>query len=265
MKLLDTEPAVNLFIIGDIENFGYQQDFQDLWGDWHGGSLRAVLLRYYDAYVPYAREADYDRAAFLSLIRGRADWQVIHGKKSIVEYLVGEGEVEGHQYDKHFCELTALALKPAEVALPAGYELIRCGRAHVDGIVRLHSICFGHPGDRMASRQEAIHKELADGNKSIWAVQTAGQIVSTAETAAENSRSAMIIGVCTHPEHRQRGLASSCLYRLCEEQLNQRRSMCLFYDNPEAGTIYKRLGFKDIGTWTMIERRRAPSSRCSWG
>ncbi|MGA0633387.1 GNAT family N-acetyltransferase, partial [Bacillus thuringiensis] len=25
----------------------------------------------------------------------------------------------------------------------------------------------------------------------------------------------------------------------------------LFYNNPTAGRIYKRLGFKDIGMWTM--------------
>ncbi|WP_318036205.1 hypothetical protein [Halobacillus amylolyticus] len=30
--LLSVKPAENLFIIGDIENFGYDQDFQKLWG-----------------------------------------------------------------------------------------------------------------------------------------------------------------------------------------------------------------------------------------
>ncbi|TKI86654.1 GNAT family N-acetyltransferase, partial [Bacillus cereus] len=29
------------------------------------------------------------------------------------------------------------------------------------------------------------------------------------------------------------------------------RTLCLFYNNPVAGRIYKRLGFKDIGMWTM--------------
>lgn len=32
MALLRKEPALNLFIIGDVENFGFEQDFMTLWG-----------------------------------------------------------------------------------------------------------------------------------------------------------------------------------------------------------------------------------------
>jgi predicted GNAT family acetyltransferase len=27
---------------------------------------------------------------------------------------------------------------------------------------------------------------------------------------------------------------------------------CLFYDNPAAGSIYRRLGFEDIGPWHLV-------------
>lgn len=33
LDYLDEEKAMNLFIIGDIENFGYDTDFQDIWVD----------------------------------------------------------------------------------------------------------------------------------------------------------------------------------------------------------------------------------------
>lgn len=39
--------------------------------------------------------------------------------------------------------------------------------------------------------------------------------------------------------------------KLMADVLEEGKSLCLFYDNPEAGRIYKRLGFKDIGRWTM--------------
>ncbi|MFR3071962.1 MAG: GNAT family N-acetyltransferase [Paeniclostridium sp.] len=38
-----------------------------------------------------------------------------------------------------------------------------------------------------------------------------------AKSTAENDNTAMIIGVGTHPEYRNQGLASKCLIRLCKE------------------------------------------------
>ena len=31
--------------------------------------------------------------------------------------------------------------------------------------------------------------------------------------------------------------------------------LCLFYDNPKAGAIYKRLGFIDTEKWVMLDKR----------
>jgi predicted GNAT family acetyltransferase len=61
----------------------------------------------------------------------------------------------------------------------------------------------------------------------------------------------MIVGVCSHPEKRNQGLASLCMEALCHDILAEGKTLCLFYDNPKAGSIYKRLGFKDIGLWSM--------------
>jgi len=33
MEFLMDKPSLNLFIIGDIEAFGYDSEFQELWGD----------------------------------------------------------------------------------------------------------------------------------------------------------------------------------------------------------------------------------------
>jgi predicted GNAT family acetyltransferase len=61
----------------------------------------------------------------------------------------------------------------------------------------------------------------------------------------------MVVGVCTKEEYRKRGLASIVVEKLVKDVLAEGKIACLFYDNPEAGRIYKRIGFKDIGMWTM--------------
>ncbi len=32
---LSDEPAINLFMIGDIESFGFAEDFQEVWADFN--------------------------------------------------------------------------------------------------------------------------------------------------------------------------------------------------------------------------------------
>ena len=41
------------------------------------------------------------------------------------------------------------------------------------------------------------------------------------------------------------------MQKLFKDVMDEGKLLCLFYDNPEAGRIYKRLGFTDIGMWTM--------------
>lgn len=52
--------------------------------------------------------------------------------------------------------------------------------------------------------------------------------------------SAMIVRVCIHPQHRRRSYATKRIVALCNEVLGEGLSLCLFYDNPNAGRIYKQ-------------------------
>ena len=77
-------------------------------------------------------------------------------------------------------------------------------------------------------------------------------MVCNVQTAAENSKSAMVVAVATHKDYRKRGFMAQCLSKLCRDLLNENKTLCLFYDNPEAGSVYHKLGFKTIGKWKMI-------------
>ena len=84
-------------------------------------------------------------------------------------------------------------------------------------------------------------------------IEKDNEIVSTVATTAETTVSAMVVGVATLPTHRQKGYASKLMISLMEEYFqNRNKELCLFYNNPKAGKIYKRLGFKDIGKWVMM-------------
>ncbi|GLH62434.1 hypothetical protein [Parageobacillus sp. G301] len=68
-SFLQKELSFNLFIIGDIELFGYDADFQEIWGELDGtGRLKAALLRYYNSFIPYA-QGDFNVEGFAVLIQ----------------------------------------------------------------------------------------------------------------------------------------------------------------------------------------------------
>ena len=96
---------------------------------------------------------------------------------------------------------------------------------------------------------------MLSGTCHYYVQRHEGRVIATAGTTAENSLSAMIVGVATHPAHRGRGLASRLVSFICEQTLGSRfQTLALFYDNPDAGKIYRRLGFADAGDWMMAEQ-----------
>jgi len=87
-------------------------------------------------------------------------------------------------------------------------------------------------------------------------IEAEDKIISTVATTAETSKSAMVVSVATAKDHRKKSLASSLMKELMKIYLiDKKKELCLFYDNPEAGKIYLRLGFENIGMWTIFKRK----------
>lgn len=101
---LKEEAALNLFIIGDIEAFGYDTDFQELWGAFkENGTLQSILLRFHDSFIPYSKEefvtSDYE--ALLSAYKPIK----LSGKSTIVERFETASRIQlGAKNKIYFCE-----------------------------------------------------------------------------------------------------------------------------------------------------------------
>ncbi len=68
LEALSADPAYNLFIISDIENFGVTTDFQDVWADVaEDGRIRGVMLRYYGHFI-VSLISECEAAGFLPIV-----------------------------------------------------------------------------------------------------------------------------------------------------------------------------------------------------
>jgi uncharacterized protein len=246
-RLLKTKSAENLFIIGDIEAFGYEQEFQKLWGDFdEEGELKAVLLKYEGNFIPFAT-GTFNSKGFATIMDNDPDFRMMSGLKHITEqiepYVKRKLKRKRQTYyakctrlDERFKDMD---FSDVRQAVPEDVddliELLRQIPEFLDAVID----------------PENKRRNLENGTSRAYFIMEDGKMVSTASTAAENSLSAMVVSVATLEKYKQKGYATKIVAKLCHDLLKEGKELCLFYDNPRAGSIYKKIGFQDIGFWMM--------------
>lgn len=247
LDFLCHEAAINLFAIGDIENFGFSEKFMELWGDFNEtGELHGVLLKFNENYIPYYRDRECDSSGFRGIIEEDRGRKIISGREDIVDRFRGI-IVDPIEKSNYFCELregSSLKRSMDEVKI-----------AQEEDAVRVYDLLEGIEEfqETDTNSVERIKRTINSRLGRIYYIEDGdGRMVSVSQTTAENSKSAMVVGVATHKDYRQRGLMNRCLSKLCADLLEEDRSLCLFYSNPEAGRVYHKLGFETIGRWKML-------------
>jgi uncharacterized protein len=244
-KYLEKERAYNLFILGDVENYGMETDFQELWAEFEDDEYIAVLLRYKNFCILYS-DGNFNVKWFADKIRSYKGIEGVSGKREIIEALsiLLDYKKIRHQYLSELGEIKDIpeefVSNKVEIAKPE----------HAKELYELEAKIKEF--DDFSNSVEKVEEALRSGRSKTYFIRDAGKIVSCASTTAETSNSVMIIGVCTHPEWRGKGYASFCTAKLSYDMLKIGKRPCLFYDNPAAGKIYRRIGYKEIGKWDLI-------------
>lgn len=98
---------------------------------------------------------------------------------------------------------------------------------------------------------EECRENLTRGGHA-FGVYDGDRLVALAETTAENSVSAMVVGVATLRDGAGEALPCLCARGRGPQFCRRAAVPCaLFYDNPAAGRIYHALGFADVGRFGM--------------
>lgn len=253
LDFVGDEPSFNLFIIGDIEAFGFEEDFQEVWGaytDEH--QLEGVLLRFNESFIPYWKKEDFDVTGFVETIHLHQksashdkSGLIISGKDTII------GSISGFfpelvSKPTFFCELNDRnSLQSVDNTVKIATE--EDAERIFELMETIEEFSVSVPPERIA------HKIKTRTGRIYYMEDENSQIIAVTQTSAENSKSAMIVGVATRKGYRGHGYMSRCLTKLCSDLIEEGKSLCLFYDNPEAGKVYHRVGFKTIGQWVMLK------------
>lgn len=244
-EYVNREPSINVFIIADVENYGFNQEFQEVWGDFDGSSLRAVLLRYYSIFVLYSEKNQYDENGIAEILAS-GKMNLLSGELNTVSPLS-----ERFNFRKitkqYLAELIEDSFRPSK---DANCKVIRATANHAGMLHRL-TLKVSEFTEFGEGSIDSMKRKLENESTRTYFIREGSSVISTVSTNVECSTSAMIGGVMTHPDRRNRGLASACLSVLCQELLSEGKRCNLHYHNPIAGRLYNRLGFKQKARWML--------------
>lgn len=254
-KIMDyckVEPAINLFIIGDIENFGFNSEFQDVWMQTIDDKLVGVVLRYHDNFIVYSKDLDMD-VEEVNCLLSSMDSKVISGKLSVINLLYPLVTEKYNKKEMFFCELkdgSSLSKEETNIVVAEYEDAMEIAEAY--GLIHEFK---GMYSEDVQERYKQISTRIKTKEGIHMFMKENGKIICHGNTTAETSMAGMIGGIFTMPEYRNKGLGSKMVEALCWSLLSRGKTACLFFNNPEAGEIYYKLGFKNIDKWAILGRK----------
>jgi predicted GNAT family acetyltransferase len=247
--LLERAPQLNLYLLGNLDAHGFDAEFCEFWGSEVDGRLYGVINRYMTGWTVFGEaEAEWDGLGAVidthSVVAERLQDNP-GGVPSMLPYL--HGYVAATETVDILMELPPNGLRPR--AAPVGF-VVR--RATLDDLVGL-IVFFADAGD-MTRTPPAVERPLRE--RRVWIAQRDDEIVAAALTNAETKSLAMVGGVYTKPAWREQGLSQAVCSELCRELIDTGRQPVLYWDNPAAGHVYAKLGFRAIGQWRSLRLAR---------
>lgn len=228
----------------NLEVYGYNRGEVSSWGAFDGEALVGILFRYVNMVVLVDADGGTvpSFAPLVDLQEGlagaRGSWEAMQALRHVLQ---------------RYCS-TSLELSPfmrLDVPPRCSEDLLRLARrATMDDLDELADLYAG-AGTMYRSRPNVMNK-LKSGRVFVVDDPSTQRIVSCALLNVESSRVGIIGGVYTHPTVRGRGYAAACTAALSIDLQKDGKLPCLFYENPVAGRVYSRLGFREVCAWGLL-------------
>ncbi len=244
---LNHEGSMNTTLIANIEKYGFEKDFQDIWlCTSNNEEPKVVVMRHFNILYIYSEGSflDVDElASFVSFVGS----DIIVGKLDIISDLS--------------IYSNAMFIEPSvHMYLEDNSKLISCSRvkkAEIEDCKEMAQLVFSIPEfarfyNSSEEIERGIKRRIEMGICRYSVLKMDGKIISQAYTTIESSQYATMGGVITREEYRKQGLASLVVSCICEDILKDNKVPNLFYSNQEAGRVYGKLGFKPAGDYAML-------------
>jgi predicted GNAT family acetyltransferase len=247
LAYLAHESAYTLFLLGGIRGYGLDNKLFQLWGTKNddNNTFDYVLGRFHQFVTVYSRSKTVDTQEILRFLTEHLiEFHSLSGKESLVDPFTKF--IHFNKEHRMF-----LAELKREDFIPCSDATVQIHKAMVQNANDIYRLWSSMPEFRDMLIPISRLVELLETDKGIVLfVRQNGQMVSSV-TELDLGR---IDYVCTMPDFRGRGYGSLLVSRLAEMIFAGEKSPTLEYETSEAGRIYKRLGFREIGRTAIFSK-----------
>lgn len=250
LNYLYQDLAFNIFLIGDIEAFGMQTSFQRVYGEFDAcDHFISVFLRYHDYSLYYSHQRVFN-TEYLDVFN-QDPFLFISAKTELIE-LIYPHLHNFQRKDMYFCQNNEVNVQRMDDSRIQILKTVEDAAQLYDFLITIDEFNYA----TTHSKERFIKEKTTEGRFGLTLfIKENQEIIATAATSAETTKNAMVVAVATSKLHRNQGNCTRIMQRLLDIYINEKKkSLCLSYDNIDAGKIYHKLGFVTIGRWTSCSR-----------
>lgn len=250
-EYIGEDKVICFYLYMDLLECGTQGDGVGLWVCEDGGTLQAVMYRYYDALHIYSRDrcpADEAVALITEL-----DPKVITGRQEDIDRIAAVLPTGKYAYelshiitaDKLMDGKSDLAVQPAgEADVPEIAALMMKERIY-NTVYTYDGLC------------EALIRRIHEGFGRLFVMRTEdGRLVATNALSAETEEFGVINGLVTDPDMRGHGLGraiTASTWNLVKNE-GKRGLAFLGADNENTLSLHRRMGYTFLGLYARLIR-----------
>lgn len=243
------EECINLYIIADVESYGFETEFQNVWMQIDDNEdVTSVMLKYYKNLIVYSYKNNYDLQEMICHIKN-LDIEYINGKKSVIDKLITQYLDYRDKKEGLFC-----CLKNINDLDFSDIDNCRVHKADVKDLKNIYNLLCEKESYNLDEYLQSKSYQLKTNSCRIYYIKKDNELVSTCSTSVENDFLGMLNGLKTKHEYRKQGLATYIVYSISKSLLSEGKYPCTIYYDKESEKVYKKIGYEIEDRWIMLTR-----------
>ena len=246
LDFLNSKPVYHTFIIADIKQYGFDQEFQDVYVQEEEEKIQGVFLRYFNNFIVAGNgeELLYDEIA------GLVD--------SSVTTIMGCADIVDGISEKLSCKVNVIYnnLYTHEDPVDSHWKE-GCTYAGLEDVDRIHQFLMSFPEfATMYAEKGMIVNRLQNKEGVHLFIEKDGKIIAHGNSAASADKTCMMGGISVEEGLRGQGYGKKILLSLCSEILDSGKIPCIFASEKADYSCFRETGFKVYGRWGVAQLKQ---------